>query len=325
MKFKQPQFSLVARAAALAAVVLSAVPAMAQPGSRAMAPNFDAGASASAKGPLASPQDVVLSKVRWDQKLGQNVPLDATFKDESGQTVPLAKYFNKGKPVVLSLIFFNCTMLCSEVMNGSLELFKDPRKELGFQVGRDFDVVTISINPRETHELAAGKKKTYLSQLKNSPQAKDGWHLLTGNESQIKRVADSIGYHYTYNPAADDYAHPGGLVVTTPEGKVSKYFPGVSFIEKDVRLGLIESSHNRIGSPLEKLALFTCFHYNPVTGQYTPSLMKLVRVAALGTILLLGIGIWGMRRVDHKLKVQAEALGASAGDGKAKTNAKATA
>lgn len=310
MKFKQHLF---ARAALLCALTFAALPTGAQP-NRGLAPNIDQGAIASAKGSMSSPEDAILNKVRWDQKQGSSLPLQATFKDESGQEVQLGKYFKSGKPVVLMMIFYNCTMLCSEVMNGSLDLFKDDRKDLGFKLGRDYEVVTISINPKEGPELAAGKKKTYLSQLKSQPQAKEGWHLLTGQDSQIKAVADAVGFRYTYIADRDDYAHPGGIVTVTPEGKVSRYFPGVSFIGADVRLGLIEASQNKIGTPLEKLALFTCFHYNPTTGKYSLALMKLVQIAALVTMLGIGTGIWTMRRMERKALLKAEKQSSTGGD-----------
>jgi len=303
MKFKQ---FILARWLALASccwLALAAQPASAQIGSGgALAPNIDSGAIASAKGPASSPQDAILSKVRWDQKQGNAIPLDATFKDESGRSVTLGQFFHGDKPVVLSMIFFNCTMLCSEVMNGSLELFKDQQKQLGFKLGRDYEAVTISINPNEGPDLAAGKKKTYLSQLKTQPDAAQGWHLLTGQNPQIKAVADSVGYRYTYDPNQDQYAHPGGIVILTPDGHVSRYFPGVAFDERDVRLALIEASHNKIGTPIEKLALFTCFHYNPTTGKYSLALMKVIQIAGLMTVLGIGTGIWAMRRVENKLQ-----------------------
>lgn len=314
MKFKQHNFARVAllSASALALSALSALPVQAQP-NRGLAPNIDQGAIASAKGAMTSPEDAILNKVRWDQKQGTSLPLNATFKDESGQDVQLGKYFKSGKPVVLMMIFYNCTMLCSEVMNGSLDLFKDDRKDLGFKLGRDYEVVTISINPKEGPELAAGKKKTYLSQLKNQPQANQGWHLLTGQNSEIKAVADAIGFRYHYIADRDDYAHPGGIVTVTPEGKIARYFPGVSFIGSDVRLGLIEASQHKIGTPLEKLALFTCFHYNPTTGKYSLALMKLVQIAALATILGVGTGIWAMRRVERRALSKAEKQAQSSG------------
>lgn len=283
MKFKHNTLARGATTIAATAVALSSLAAQAQP-NRGLAPQIDTGAIASAKGGLASPQDVTLSKVRWDQKQGNELPLDATFKDDNGKTVQLKQFFKGNKPVVLSMIFFNCTMLCSEVMNGSLELFKDQQKELGFKLGRDYEAVTISINPNEGPDLAAGKKKTYLSQLKNQPDAAAGWHLLTGSDDQIKRVADAIGYRYTYDPSIEQYAHPGGIVTITPEGRVSRYFPGVAFGGRDVRLGLIEASRNQIGTPMEKLALFTCFHYNPATGKYSLALMKVIQMAALMTV-----------------------------------------
>jgi protein SCO1/2 len=298
MKFKKHN---LARGAVFlsTASMLASLPASAQP-NRGLAPNIDTGAVASAKGSMASPQDVTLSKVRWDQKQGNELPMDATFKDENGQSVQLKKYFKGDKPVVLMMIFFNCTMLCSEVMNGSLELFKDKQKDLGFKIGRDYEVVTISIDPKEGPDIAIGKKKAYLSQLKDMPQAAQGWHLLTGQDEQIKTVADAIGYRYTYDSSIEQYAHPGGIVTVTPEGKVSRYFPGVSFDGKDVRLGLIEASRNKIGTAVEKLALFTCFHYNPTTGKYSLALMKLVQLAAIATILGIGTGIWVMRGVERK-------------------------
>jgi protein SCO1/2 len=291
--------SIIPTVLALGVLAFSGGAATAQ-NSRGLAPKLDTGASASASGAMLTPADQVIEKVRWDQKLGNALPLDATFKDETGQTVQLKKYFRGEKPVVLMLIFYNCTMLCSEVMNGALRLFQDPKKELGFVAGRDFEVVTISINPNEGPELAAGKKKTYVASLKGSPDAQKGWHLLTGEDAQIKRVADAIGYRYTLDKQTQQYAHPGGLVMATPHGEVSRYAYGIDYPGKTVRYGLIEASQGRIGSPLERVALFTCFHYNPVTGTYSLALMKILQLAALMTVLGLGTGVWLMKRWENK-------------------------
>lgn len=271
--------------------------------SRAMSPQIDLGASASAANSLQTPQDKVISQVKWDQKLGTTIPLDLSFRDESGKDVKIGQYFN-GKPVVMMLVFYDCTMLCSEVMNGSIRLFQDQQKLLGFEIGRDFEVVTLSINPEEGPKLAAEKKQNYLNELpaaKRADAAK-GWHLLTGKNEQIKALADSIGYRYTYDPNTDTYAHPGGLLTLTPQGKVSSYFYGIDFPEKDVRYGLIEASHNKIGSPLERVALFTCFHYNPEKGTYAVGVMKVLRLAAIMTVLGMAFGITLMKRYEGRAR-----------------------
>jgi protein SCO1/2 len=223
--------------------------------------------------------------------------LDATFKDEAGRTVQLKQYF-KDKPVVLMLIFYNCTMLCSEVMNGSLRTMKDSK--LGFQIGRDYEVVTVSIDPTETPELAAAKKKTYLKELGNPAGGEQGWHLLVGDKTNIDKVANSVGYHYSYDKVTTDYAHPGGIVVSTPHGKVSSYFYGIDYPAEQVRLGLVDASNNKIGSLMEKAVLFLCFHYDPDQGKYSFGIMKLVRLAAVATILGIVFGIVMMRRAEAR-------------------------
>ncbi len=299
MKFKQPIFARYLAVVIACSLAPAARPAWAH-SNEGLAPSIDSGAVASAKGPASSPQDAILSRVGWDQKQGGELPLGAAFKDEGGKSVQLSQYFKGDKPVVLMMTYFNCTMLCPAVLDGSMELFKDKQKQLGFELGRDYEAITISINPSEGPAAAAAEKKEYLPQFKGTPQSAGSWHMLTGQEAQIKAVASAIGYRYAYDPAAKQYAHPGGIVLITPRGQVSRYFPGIAFDGRDVRLGLIEASQNKIGSPLEKLALFTCFHYNPSTGKYSLALMKVVQIAALMTILGIGTGIWTMRRVERK-------------------------
>ena len=273
--------------------------------SQALAPNLDLGASAGAANSLQTPQDKIISQVKWDQQLGDQVPLDLNFRDEHGKDVQLKQYFGE-KPVVLMLVFYDCTMLCSEVMNGSLTLFKDQQKLLGFEIGRDFDVVTVSINPDEGPKLALSKKKSYLAQMPAGlrADADKGWHFLTGQKEQIKALADSVGYRFSYDPNTDTYAHPGGLVALTPQGKVSSYFYGIDFPEKDVRYGLIEASHNKIGSPLERVALFTCFHYNPEKGTYAVGVMKVLRFGGLLTVLGMAFGITLMKRYEGRAQTK---------------------
>ncbi|MDF2441708.1 MAG: hypothetical protein JWN98_2692 [Abditibacteriota bacterium] len=270
-------------------------------GSKTLAPKI--GTSSTMRTDTSTGQDQVIQSVDFERKLNSQIPLDATFRDSNGETVQLSKYF-KGKPVVFELIFYNCTMLCSEVMNGTLRLIKDPK--LGFQMGRDFDVVTVSIDPTETPELAAAKKKTYLKELGNPPGAEEGWHLLVGDKKNIDKLADSIGYRYSYDKATAQYAHAGGLVVATPAGKVARYFYGVDYPGQDVRFGLIEASNNKIGSVVEKAVLFLCFHYNATDGKYSFAVMKLVQLAALATLLGLGCGIFLMRRVETRMLARAK-------------------
>ena len=273
--------------------------------SGALAPQLDTGASAASASSLQTPQDKIISQVKWDQKLGEQVSPDLKFRDENGKDVQIGQYFGD-KPVVMMLVFYNCTMLCSEVMNGSMRLFQDSQKQLGFEIGRDFDVVTVSINPDEGPELALAKKKSYLNELPATvrPDADKGWHLLTGEKEQIKALADSIGYRYSYDPNTDTYAHPGGIVALTPQGKVSSYFYGIDFPEKDVRYGLIEASHNKIGSPLERVALFTCFHYNPEKGTYAVGVMKVLRLAGIMTVLGMIFGITLMKRYEGRAQTR---------------------
>jgi protein SCO1/2 len=272
-------------------------------GSQGLAPEIGtsgrAGSTASkASEATVNPQDEVINEVSFERKLDSQIPLDATFKDSTGKTVQLKQYFASGKPVVLNLIFYNCTMLCSEVMNATLRMAKD--EKLGFEIGRDYEMVTISIDPTETPELAAGKKKTYLKELGNPAGGEKGWHLLVGDKGNIDKVADAIGYHYSYDPKTEQYAHPGGIVVATPQGRVARYFYGVDYPGSQVRLGLIEASNNKIGSPLEKVVLFLCFHYNPTDGTYSLAIMKVVRMAALATILGIIFAIWMMRRAEAR-------------------------
>jgi protein SCO1/2 len=283
----------------LPALLLSPMQALAQP-SRGLAPQIGtpggAGAGTSSSATVNS-QDQVIEDVRFDRKLDAPMPMDATFRDSTGKTVQLKQYFGE-KPVVFMLIFYNCTMLCSEVMNGALRLMKD--KQLGFEIGRDYEVVTVSIDPTETPELAAAKKKNYLKELGNPAGGEAGWHLLVGDKVNIDKVANAVGYHYSYDPKTEQYAHPGGLVVATPDGRVARYFYGVDYPAREVRFGLIEASHNKIGSAVEKAVLFLCFHYNPTDGKYSLGIMKIVRLGAACTILGIIFAIWMMRRAEAR-------------------------
>lgn len=228
----------------------------------------------------AQTADSILRDVGFDQHLGQQVPLDLTFRDESGQPVPLGRYFDK--PVILTLVYYDCPMLCTLTLNGLTSALK----VLSLDAGKEFNVVTVSFSPQETPTLAAAKKETYLKQY-TRPGAAQGWHFLTGDAGAIGRLTQAVGFRYAYDPAQQQYAHATGIVVLTPAGRIARYFFGVEFSPKDLRLGLIEASADKIGTPVDQLLLY-CFHYDPSTGRYSAVVMNIVRVAAVATVLILG-------------------------------------
>jgi protein SCO1 len=224
-----------------------------------------------------------LQEVKIEQKLDQQLPLDLVFRDESGRDVKLGDYFGH-KPVVLAFVYYDCPMLCTQVLNGMVTSFR----VLPFQIGKEFDVVTISFDPRETPELAQKKKKVYVDYLpeKMRADAASGWHFLTGDQANIARVTDAAGFRYRYDEKTQQFAHASAIMVTTPHGKLSRYFYGIEYPARDLRLGLIESSANKIGSPVEQLLLY-CYHYDPATGKYGLVVMRVMRIA--GVLTLLGI------------------------------------
>ena len=223
-----------------------------------------------------------LSKVGIDQRLNEQVPLDLQFKDEQGRTVRLSDYFHTGRPVLISLVYYNCPMLCGEVLNGMSTAFK----VLKFIPGKEFEVVTLSIDPREKPELAAAKKRSLIEHL-DRPGAEAGWHFLTGERPQIDALADAIGWHYQYDPKIDQFAHAAGIVLVTPQGRISQYYYGVEFSARDMQLGIIQASGNRIGSVVDQVLLY-CYHYDPRTGKYGAVITNIVRLAGGVTVLILG-------------------------------------
>jgi len=222
-----------------------------------------------------------LRDVRIEQKLNQQLPLDLVFRDESGQSVKLGQYFGQ-KPVVLAFVYYDCPMLCTQVLNGMVTSFR----VLPFQVGKEFDVVTISFDPRETAALAADKKKLYIDYLPDRMEesANTGWHFLTGDAASIERLTDAAGFRYRYDEATSQFAHASAIMIATPEGKLSRYFYGIDYAPRDVRLGLIESSQNKIGSPVDQLLLY-CYHYDPATGKYGAAIMRVMRIGGVLTLL----------------------------------------
>jgi protein SCO1/2 len=224
-----------------------------------------------------------LRAVRIEQKLDQQLPLDLMFRDESGRDVKLGQYFGQ-KPVVLAFVYYDCPMLCTQVLNGMVTSFR----VLPFQMGQEFDVVTISFDPRETPALAQAKKKVYVDYLpeKMRANAATGWHFLTGNQENITKITEAAGFHYRWDEKTQQFAHASALMVTTPQGKLSHYFYGVDYPARYVRLGLIEASQNKIGSVADQLLLY-CYHYDPATGAYGAPIMLVMRIA--GGVTLLGI------------------------------------
>jgi protein SCO1/2 len=226
-------------------------------------------------------------QVNYDQKLNAQLPLHLAFQDEAGQTVYLNDYFGE-KPVILVMAYYECPMLCTLVLNGVLNGFD----KLDFNVGNEFNVITVSIDPNETPAMATAKKETYIRAYDRA-EAAAGWHFLTGDQTAIEQLTEAIGFHYVYDPDQEEYAHPTGLVVLTPQGRISRYLYGIEFSPTDLRLGLVEASANKIGSPIDQVLLM-CYHYDPDTGQYTPAIMNIIRVAGIATTLIIGIPILTM-------------------------------
>ncbi|HVO33615.1 MAG TPA: SCO family protein [Elusimicrobiota bacterium] len=238
-------------------------------------------------------QQDILKQVGFTQNLGQTIPLDLPFRDEKGQAVTLRKYFGS-KPVLLNLVYFECPMLCTEVLNGIVRTLR----AIPLKVDDDFNVVTVSFDPRETPKLAALKKSMYLDRY-GHPDRGAGWPFLTGDQKSIKALADAVGFHFAYDPDLQQFAHASGIIILTPAGKVSHYFFGVEYPAQDVRLSLVEAGEGHTGSPVDQLLMY-CYHYDPETGRYGIVVMRVLRLAALATFLALGsfvvIMLWKEKR-----------------------------
>ncbi|HBB94015.1 MAG TPA: SCO family protein [Blastocatellia bacterium] len=235
----------------------------------------------------------VLKKVGIDQHLNEQLPLDAVFKDEQGRDVRLGQFFN-GKPVVLSLVYYQCPMLCNQVMNGMLGSFR----QISFNVGEQFEAVTVSFDPNETPVLAAAKKQTYVAGY-NRANGAAGWHFLTGDAANIKRLADAVGFRYTWDEQTKQFAHASGIMIATPEGKLARYFYGIDYPPKDLRLSLVEASANKIATPVDALMLY-CYHYDPSTGKYGVVIMNVMRVAGVITIILIVGLLFLLRKIGRR-------------------------
>jgi protein SCO1/2 len=224
-----------------------------------------------------------LDNVGIDQKLNEQLPLDLTFRNELGETVKLGDYFGK-KPIVMALVYYDCPMLCNQMLNGMISAFR----VMSFKPGEEFDVVTVSFDPRETATHAATKKKTYIDYLPEAKRASaaNGWHFLTGDQSSIEAITKAIGFRYSFDTATNQFAHASAIYVATPQGKLARYFYGIEYAPRDLRLGLIEASENKIGSPMDQLMLY-CYHYDPTTGKYGATVINIIRGG--GVLTLVGI------------------------------------
>lgn len=234
-----------------------------------------------------------LTGVTIEQKLNSQLPLDAQFRDENGENVQLGKYFGK-RPVIMALVYYDCPMLCTQILNGLVRA----AKVLTFVPGTDYEVVVVSFDAREKPKQALAKKAVYMRDF-GHPESAHAWHFLTGTPESIKRVTESVGFRYKWDVYTATFAHASAIYVLTPEGKLSKYFYGVDYSPKDMRLGLVEASANKIGSAVDQVLLF-CYHFDPTSGKYTLVAMDLLRAVGAATVLLLGGFVLIMLRRDRQ-------------------------
>jgi protein SCO1/2 len=239
-----------------------------------------------------------LLEIGFDQKINEQLPLDATFRDETGQEIALSSLYGK-RPVVLGFVYYECPMLCTQVLNAITATVST----LQFNAGQDFDLVLISFDPRETPKQAAAKKAEYVARYKR-PGTESGWHFLTGDEAQIKRVTQAAGYRYTWDEETQQFAHPTGIIVTTPEGRNARYLFGIEYGPRDLKFAIVEASQGRVGSVVDNLLLY-CYHYDPMTGRYGVYIMRTLRIAGVATILSIGTFIVVMVRREKSQQTPA--------------------
>jgi protein SCO1 len=244
--------------------------------------------------PPANQRPPGLEFVGIEQQLNGEVSPDLEFRDELGNPVKLADYFGHGRPVILNLGYYQCPMLCSELLQGLV----GSMKALTFNLGQDFDVVTVSFDPRETTEMAAAKKRDMMKRYGRA-NADRGWHFLTGKPDAINALTKSVGFQYQFDPRTEQYAHAAAIVMLTPDHHISGYFYGVEFSPKDLRLGLVQASQNRIGNIGDQVLLY-CYHYDPRTGKYGAVISNILKLAALATMLILGTFMFVMFRADGR-------------------------
>ncbi len=248
-------------------------------------------------GPSNNSKVPILQRVGIDQKLNQQVALGLTFRDETGRPVPLRSFFGQ-RPVILTLVYYQCPMLCTQVLNGLVSAMLP----LKLDAGRDFEIVTVSFDPSETPQMAAAKKAVYVRRY-GRPGAAQGWHFLTGDQANIKALADAVGFRYEYDLQIKQFAHVSAITLLTPDGRVSRYYYGIEYAPRDLRLGLVESSKGQIGNVVDQVILY-CYHYDPTTGKYGAVVVNMLRLGAILTMLILGSFMVIMFRRDAHAKQQ---------------------
>lgn len=227
-----------------------------------------------------APLPAGLQGVTIEQNLNHQVPLDLVFRDEFSRSVPLSTYFSGHKPVILALVYYTCPMLCNLVLTG----MESSLRAISLNPGRDFEIVAVSFDPHDTPEIAAAKRESYLKRYRR-PDTANGWHFLTGDEASIKALTSAVGFRYKLDPSTGQYAHASAIMILTPDGKLSRYYYGVEYEPRDVRLGLVEASRNKIGSPVDQILLF-CYHYDPATGKYGAIAMNMIRFGGAIFVLI---------------------------------------
>ena len=247
-------------------------------------------------GQLADQVPEVLEEVGVTEHLNAKLPLDLEFKDEDGNWVELGSFFDGKRPVILTLNYYRCPMLCGLMLNGVV----DGLDEMAWTPGEEFEIVTVSINPLETPELATAKKQNYLKRL-DRPGVAKGWHFMTGRELEINRLAETVGFSYTYDPVSQEYAHAAAIFVCTPDGRVARYLYGIEYPAKRLKFALLEAAEGTVGTSLDQLILY-CYHYDPTNRRYTPVAMNIMRLGGGATALILGIslGVFWIREWRRK-------------------------
>ena len=244
-------------------------------------------------GVVSSALPQALREIGFDQNIDQRVPLDTTFRNEAGATVRLGDYFGS-RPVVLVFAYYDCPMLCTQVING----LSSALGVMSLNPGKDFEIVTVSFNPHDTPASATAKKAVYLERYRR-PGAAEGWHFLTGDQPQIDRLTKAAGFRYAWDAETKQFAHPSGVIVLTPDGRLSKYLFGIEYGPRDLRFGIVEASEGKVGTPVDALLLY-CYHYDPMTGRYGLVIMRAIRLAGGATVLLIGTFIVVMIRRERR-------------------------
>ncbi len=244
--------------------------------------------------PAVSTLPPVLQNVGFEPQLNARLPLDLGFRDEAGGNVQLRDYFRQ-KPVVLALVYYGCPMLCNQVEQGVVGTLR----MLSFSPARDYQVVFVSFDPRETPDMAAQKKESAMSHFRR-PETASGWHFLTGSKESIEALTKAANFRYSFDEKANLFAHASGIMLLTPDGRISRYFYGVEYPSRDVRLGLVDASAGKIGTPIDRALLF-CYQYDPATARYSASILAMIRLGGILTVVCLAVAILIFRRRDSKL------------------------